>query len=197
MKFLVVHAHPDPASFNHELCASVLRGLRAAGHDVELLDLYAEGFEARMSTDERRSYELDPTPSDPLVQRSIELVTTSQGLVFVYPTWWFGPPAILKGWLERVLIPGVSFTLDPRTNRVRPGLGHVRRVVGVSTYGAPRWNVWLMSDGGRRLILRCVRILAPRLRCRSRWLGLYGMDGATHEQRAAFVERVETAMAKL
>lgn len=196
MRWLVVHAHPDPVSFNATLCRTTVEALRGAGHDVAVLDLYAEGWEARMSAEERRAYETEEPVLDDAVRRSIELVRSSQGLAFVYPTWWYGPPAILKGWLERVLVPGVSFTLDPGTNKLRPGLGHVRRVVGVTTYGSPRWNVWLMADGGRRIVIRCVRILAPRLRCRTRWLGLYDMDVATDAERVAFVERVAKVMAK-
>ena len=53
--------------------------------------------------------------------------------MFVYPTWWSGLPAILKGWLERVMVPGVGFTFDSRTGKVKPGLTHVRRIVGIST----------------------------------------------------------------
>jgi hypothetical protein len=75
------------------------------------------------------------TRSSPNTPRSC---SARRALVFVYPTWWSGLPAILKGWLERVLVPGVGFVLDERTNKVRPGLGQVRHLVGISTYGSPR-----------------------------------------------------------
>lgn len=197
MRYLVVHAHPSPSSFSRALCDRAVAALTAAGHDVELIDLYAERFEARLSREERLSYESDEPILDPQIRRYADLVLGCAGLVFIYPTWWSGAPAILKGWLERVLVPGVSFTLDPLTHKVQPGFGHVRRIVGITTYGSPRWNVWLMADGGRRLILRCVRILAPRLRCRSRWLALYDVDRSTDEQRQAFLQRVEKTMAAL
>ena len=106
-------------------------------------------------------------------------------------------PAMLKGWLERVLVTGVSFTLDPKTGKVKPNLQQIIRVVGISTYGSPRWAIFGFNDAGRRLVTRCVRLLGHRFRCRSKWLGLYNLDRCTNDDRAAFVERVRTEMAAL
>ena len=79
-------------------------------------------------------------------------------LVFVYPTWWSGLPAILKGWLERVMVPGVGVPLRRATGKVKPGLGHVRTIVGISTYGSPRAYVRLVNDNGRRILTRALRM---------------------------------------
>lgn len=197
VRFLVVHGHPDPNSFNRALCDAVVEGLEAAGHEVNLIDLYADQFDARMSLAERAAYE-GPSPIlDPMVERYAGLVKSCEGLVFVYPTWWWGPPAILKGFLDRVLVPGVSFSLDPKTNKVVPGLAHVRRIVGVSTYGSSWASMRLFNDAGRRLVMRCVRALAPILRCRTTWLALYRLDHATPERREAFVAKVRQRMGRL
>ena len=106
------------------------------------------------------------------------VVRSASTLVFVYPTWWFGVPAVMKGWLERVLVPGVAFTLDPETKKVRRNMGHVRRIVGVTTYGSSPLAVHLAGDGGRRTLGRTLRLVAHPL-ARTTWLGLYGMDTAT------------------
>ena len=136
-----------------------------------------------------------PTPIlSAQIERYADLVRRAQGLVFVYPTWWWGLPAIMKGWLERVLVPGVSFVLDPKTNKVKPGLGQLRHVVGISTYGSSRMSMWLFNDAGRRNVLRCVRVLAPPLRCRSTWLGMYSLDKSTPAQRDAFLNGVRSSM---
>lgn len=190
LRYLVVFAHPDPDSFSAALCAAAVKGLRAAGHHVDLIDLYAEDFDPRLSHDERVAYE-SPTPMlSAQVVRYAELVREAQGLVFVYPTWWWGMPAILKGWLDRVLVPGVSFVLDPVTNKVKPGLGQLRHVAGISTYGSSRTAMRIFNDGGRRNVLRCVRALAPPMRCRSSWLGLYGLDRSSAAGRTTFLEKV-------
>ncbi len=138
-----------------------------------------------------------PEPiSDPLVAEHARLVQRASTIVFVYPTWWSGLPAIMKGWLERVLVPGVGFVLDERTNKVRPGLGQMRRIVGISTYGSPRSYVRLVNDNGRRIISRALR-MSCGLRVRVSWLGLYAIDTATAAQRQAFLARVEQKMATM
>ena len=193
MRYLVVFAHPDAESFSAALCRNAVDGLREAGHHVDLIDLYAEDFEPRMATAERRAYESETPILSAQIERYAGLVRQAQGLVFVYPTWWWGLPAIMKGWLERVLVPGVSFVLDPRTNKVKRGLGQIRHVVGISTYGSSHTSMLLFNDAGRRNVLRCVRVLAP-VRCRTTWLGMYSLDRATAAQREAFLTGVRTEM---
>ncbi len=194
LRYLVVFAHPDPDSFSAALCAAAVSALREAGHHVDLIDLYAEDFDPRMTTDERRAYE-SPTPIlSSQVDAYARLVRDAEGLVFVYPTWWWGLPAMLKGWLDRVLVPGVSFVLDPTTNKVKPGLGQLRHVVGITTYGSSRLSMRVFNDSGRRNIMRCVRVLAHPVRCRSTWLGMYALDRSTASQREAFVHDVATSL---
>lgn len=195
MRALVVVAHPSTDSFCHALADRAVAGLRAAGHDVTVLDLYAEGFRVAMSPDERAAYHGDEPILDPMVRLHADAVLVAEALVFVYPTWWSGLPAILKGWLERVLVPGVGFRFDDN-GKVRPGLGGVRHLVGISTYGSPRWYVRFVNDNGRRTITRALR-LSCGFRVRSRWNGLYAIDTSTEAERAEFAARVESRMAGL
>ena len=136
MRALVVYAHPSPDSLTHALYEAARTALAAAGHEVVGLDLYAEELVPAMSEAERRAYHSDQPILDPMVARHAALVRWADALIFVYPTWWMGLPAILKGWLERVFVPGVAFHLDPGTHRVISDLGSVRRVVGITTYGS-------------------------------------------------------------
>lgn len=117
-------------------------------------------------------------------------------LVFVYPTWWSSVPAIMKAWFERTLVMGTAFTLDPRTQRVRPGLTHVRHVVGVTTSGSPWWYIKAINDNGRRTIARTLRVACGR-RTKVAWHALYALDGQTHERRRAFITTVESSMAAI
>lgn len=207
MRAAVLIAHPDPGSFDHAVASRVERGLRRAGHDVEVLDLYALGFRAAMSTEEREAYHGDDPILDPMVQAHADLVRQVDIVVFVYPTWWSGLPAILKGWLERVLVPGVGFVFeetgatgggaDADTHgAVRPGLSNIRHLVGVSTYGSPRTYVRLVNDNGRRTITRALR-MSCGWKTKVSWHGLYAVDSSTPDQREAFASRVEDAMAGL
>jgi len=193
---LVVHAHPDPESYNSALRDATVRGLESAGHQVTVIDLYAEGFVPAMSAEERRSYETDHPISDPLVEHHAALLREADALVFVYPTWWFGLPAILKGWLERVFVPGVAFHLDEATNKVVSDLRHIRRLVGVTTSGSPQWQVRVLGDTGRWTVMRTTRVLTA-WRCKSTWLALGRLDGRTDDERRGFLARVEAKMGAL
>ncbi|WP_420450512.1 NAD(P)H-dependent oxidoreductase [Ilumatobacter sp.] len=196
MRAALVVAHPNPDSLTHALARRARTGLAAGGCDVEVLDLCAEGFRAAMTATERAAYHGERPVIDPVVERHVEVVTAVDALVFVYPTWWSGLPAVLKGWLERVMVPGVGFRFDERTGAVRPGLTDVRTIVGISTYGSPRWYVAAVNDNGRRTLTRALRMsCGPRTS--TRWLGLYGVDGTDRRTRLEFAARVERTLADL
>lgn len=196
MRAAVLLAHPNPDAFAHELARRAVAGLRAGGHHVELIDLYGVGFQAAMSTQERDAYHGDTPILDPLVRRHADLVRSVDALVFVYPTWWSGLPAILKGWLERVMVPGVGFRFDERSGKVRPALTNVRHLVGISTYGSPQWYVRAINDNGRRTLMRALRLACGR-RTSCRWSALYGLDTTSADQRADFAARVERELSEL
>ena len=196
MRALVVYAHPSPDSLTHAACERATAALTAAGHDVTCLDLYAEQVDAAMSEAERRAYHTAGPILDPTVAHHAELVRRAEALVFVYPTWWMGPPAVLKGWLDRVLVPGVAFHLDPLTHRVVSELRGIRRVVGVTTYGSSWMSVRFATDGGRRTLLRALRMLCAR-DCRTAWLALHSAERVTPADRSRFLDRVERRLARL
>ena len=195
MRVLVIHSHPVTDSFSGALRDSAIEGARAAGHDVRVLDLGAVSFNPVMSAEELRGYKaVTPAANEDLTVH-IDAVRWADVLVFVYPTWWSTLPAQLKGWLERVMRPGVAFVFD-EDNKVRPGLRQVRRIVGITTYGSKWPYVKLMKDSGRRTLLRALK-LNTSWRTRSKWIALYGIDGASEEKRTHFLAEVRRSMEKL
>ncbi|MPY92995.1 MAG: flavodoxin family protein [Acidimicrobiia bacterium] len=192
MRALVVWAHPQLDSFSGALCRTATSALERAGHDVEVLDLYRDGFDPVMSREEWQAYRRCESRLDEVTGAHAAAVAAAELLVFVYPTWWSGLPAILKGWLERVLVPGVAFEVVPGKG-IRPRLTDLRHLVGVSTYGATRPAILLQGDAGRRMVLRSLR-LSCGPRCRSTWLGLYDIERTTRAQRAAFLARVDAVL---
>jgi NAD(P)H dehydrogenase (quinone) len=161
---------------------------------VHALDLYAQGFDAVMTRAERLAYDAGDL-LEPQTREAAGLVRQATVLVVVYPTWWFGLPAILKGWLERVLVPGVAFTFDERTGKLRRGLHELRHIVGITTYGGSRAAKLLAADGGRRTLTRALRLSAHPL-ARTTWLGLHAMDTTTPADRLAFLDRVERTLVR-
>lgn len=200
MRCLVVHAHPDPESFSTALRERAVDALSGAGHEVEVIDLYRLGFDPCLTEAEHVDYfSVGLDHPDPMVADHIRSLKRAEMLVFVYPTWWSGLPAILKGWLDRTLLPEVAFTLTAGAGGkqvVTPNLVNVRRLVGITTYGSKRVDVRLLGDGGRRTINRTVRLVCAR-RCRTTWLGLHQLDTLSPEDRAEFLDRVGNKLAAI
>lgn len=194
MRVLYVYCHPLPESFHGAIRERALTGLARAGHEVDLLDLYAEGFEPVLAADERRRYHdlaLNRQGLEPMIARLQE----AQALVVQFPTWCFGPPAMLKGWLDRLLVPGVAFDLsDPA--EVRPLLGNLERLAGIVTYGRPWHAAWYMGDPPRKLVTRYLRWFAHP-RAKVRYHPLYHMNVASDARRRAFLARIERKLERL
>ena len=115
MRALVVYCHPDPASFTAAIRDLVLARLEDAGAETRLHDLYADEFAPGLSRAEWQGYLNSPENRAPVAQAADDL-DWCDTLIFVYPTWWYGLPALLKGWLDRVLLPDVAFLMPDGVN---------------------------------------------------------------------------------
>jgi NAD(P)H dehydrogenase (quinone) len=194
MRVLYLYCHPLPESFHAAIRTKALDGLRAAGHEIDLLDLYAEKFDPVLSEDARRNYH-DTSRNQAGLEDYVRRLKSADALVVQFPVWCFGMPAMLKGFLDRMIMPGVAFDISDAT-RVKPMLGNLKHVAGIVTYGRPRWTAFAMGDPPRKIVKRYLRWFADR-RARVDYHALYHMNVATAAQRAAFLEKVRAAMARL
>ena len=193
MKVLYVYCHPLPESFHAAIRAEALAGLKEAGHTVDLCDLYAEKFDpvmwrrraARLS----RSHARTSRASTDYVRRLRE----ADALICQFPVWSFGPPAMLKGWMDRLLMPGVAFDLS-NPNMAVPLLTNLKRIAGITTYGRPWWNALLVGNPPKKIMTRYM----PRFTGGAKvdYYPLYHMNVATDETRKAFMAKVRAAMAR-
>ncbi len=190
MKVLVLYAHPVETSFNAGLHRVVVERLTAAGHMVDDCDLYAENFDPRLTREERLDYHNPRAAADP-AGPYVERLLRSDALVLCYPVWNYGFPAILKGFFDRVFLPGVSFKLVD--GKVRPSLHNISKIAAITTYGGSRFRAALMGDPPRRLIKRMLRATvkpgAPVT-----YLAHYAMNLSTDQTRATFMARVAASM---
>ncbi len=196
MRALVVYCHPKADSFNAAVKDLVLQKLHAAGAEVRLSDLYARGFQPVLSTPEWEGYLTCPTNCHPVAQDVADLKWCDT-LIFVYPTWWYGLPAMLKGWLDRVMLPGVAYLMpDDVHKNIRPGLRHITRLGVFTTCGASRWLTWIIGAPGKRTMLRGVGFLcAPRKR--RVFAAHFLMDSSTDASRSSHLAQVARKMDRL
>lgn len=186
MQVLLVHAHPRADSFSSALNATVADALRNAGHAVELRDLYAEGFAPAMTAEERGRHHDIPRNLEGIADHVASL-QRAEALVLVYPTWWYGMPAMLKGWFDRIWVPGVAFNLG--AGPIEPLLTNIRHIAVVTTYGSPTWLLWYIGRLDRKLMGRGIARLCAK-RCTVEWLTLTRMDSRTRPECDGFREKV-------
>jgi len=190
MNILVLYAHPVETSFNAGLHRTIVARLSAAGHSVDDCDLYAEDFDPRLTRAERIGYHDQRSPAD-AVAGYVERLQRAEALVLSFPVWNYGYPAILKGFFDRVFLPGVSFKLVD--GKVRPTLHNIRKMAAVTTYGGSRFRAMLMGDPPRSIVKRMLRATikpgAP-----ISYLAHYSMNLSTDQTRNAFMAKVAAAM---
>jgi len=194
MLIQVVHCHPLVESYNHALFRAIVETLEQRGHQVIATDLYREGFDPVLSADERRSY--FETYAHDAVAGHVDALRRIDGIVFCFPQWWFGLPALLKGYFDRVWGPGIAFAHDRKGGRIRPLLTHVKLFGVVTSYGSPWWLVQLYAgDPARKMLMRALKPMCGRPR--SFYLAHYDMDRATPASRERFLQRVRARLAAI
>ena len=191
---LVVYCHPSRDSLAGAALTRVLTGLDAAEADHRLHDLYGDGFEPEFARDDHAAHMRPGT--DPSVRPYTDDLVWCDTLVFVYPTWWAGQPAMLKGWIDRVWVKGVAWDFPDSAGRVVPLLSNIRRLVVVTTHGSSKFVNALEGEGGKRTVSRSLRSMCHP-RARTHWIALYGVDTCNDERRTTFLDRVERRTTRL
>ena len=190
MRFLVLFCHPSQKSFSAALYNSTCTALQKAGHEIRKINLYKENFDPKLSLDEWNSY-LDETHKNiKNLKQHVESLLWAEGLIFIFPTWMYGPPALLKGWLERVWLPDVAFEISSGKQNIPKGkLKHIRRFCVVTTSGSPRWWLWFIGNPGKSMLFKGYRILFNKF-CKYKWLQLHDMNHSTSVDRKKFLDKV-------
>jgi putative NADPH-quinone reductase len=195
VKAYVVYCHPDADSFTAAVCERVVTALRDSGNEVRMTDLYADGFEPALSLQEHIDY-LAPSHRAAEISPYIDNLRWCDALVFVYPTWWSGQPAMLTGWLDRVLLRGVAWDMTDGGTTITAKLTNVRRLVTITSHGSSKFLNVVEGESGRRVIGRAVRALCHRF-ARTTWLAMYNIDRSTNADRLAFLDRVDRRIRRL
>ncbi len=108
MKISIILAHPNPGSFNHAIAETAVLCLHTNGHEVIVHDLCAENFDPVMTGEEVQG----APPSDPVIKAHCDEIAKADGIIIVHPNWWGQPPAILKGWIDRVLRENIAYRFE-------------------------------------------------------------------------------------
>ncbi len=179
MRAMVTIAHPWPKSFNFAVLARVVEALEAEGHEADVLDIYRDGFNPVLSEQELASYAQGKI-LDPKVLDYQERIRRAEHLLYIFPIWWEGMPALLKGFFDKVFTPGFAFTEEDFS----PLLTHIKSGTAITTMGAPEAKY---TEIEKSFLEGTLGVCGVQ---RTRWLKFVDIPNSTHEQRAAWLDDV-------
>ena len=173
---LIVYAHPVPDSYTSAIHDRVCAGLNASVCSFDTIDLYREEFDPCITAAELAG----EARHDSVIDDHLARVAAADALVFVHPTWWGSQPAIVKGWLDRLLC----------RSSASPSFRGIKKLVVVSSHGSGKIRNAFQGVPGKRITFRLLRARCHPM-ARSTFIGFYGNDTATPSERTAFLDRVE------
>jgi NAD(P)H dehydrogenase (quinone) len=193
MKFSLILAHPGPSSFNHAIAETARQTLVRNGHTVFFHDLYAESFDPVLPAHEISEGAALPAE----IARHCAEIATADGIIVVHPNWWGQPPAILKGWIDRVIRPGVAYEfLDGNNGEGIPvGLLKAETAIVFNTSNTPHAReLSVFGDPLDALWRRCIFSLCGVPEFDRRMFGV--IVTSTPEQRAVWLNEVAETVSR-
>jgi NAD(P)H dehydrogenase (quinone) len=188
MRVLVLFAHPVETSFGAAVHQTLLSTLAKRGHEIDDCDLNAEGFDPVMTRQDRMEYH-DVSVNRTRVAPYVERLLAAEALAFSFPVWNMGFPAILKGFIDKVFLPGVSFNLSDNGDYT-PTLRNIKKLGVACTYGGARLHTFLAGDPCRRFITRSLRVTCG-LGATCDYVALHDMNHSRADKREAFLREIE------
>ncbi len=195
MNCLVVIAHPAPDSLCHAMANAAIKALTDAGHEVVIEDLYRSGFSPALTLAERQSYYAASFDAGAITGQA-ERLLSAEALILVFPTWWFGVPAILKGWFDRVWAPGIAYDHAGDLGAIRPRLHKLRRALAITSLGSPWWVDRLVMWQPVRRILGTALLGTCAPACKFEMLSLYKAEKLDPRQVQTFCTRIQRVLAR-
>src|SRR3954470_3616384 len=193
MRCLIVVVHPLEQSLCQSLATIAREALTKAGHEVDVADLYGENFSPVMTAEERTAHNASPDNSGPEARR----LASAEALVLVFPTWWYGFPAVLKGWFDRVWLPGLAFDIAPKNSALIPRLTGLKHFIAITTLGSPRWVDWFVLRQPVKHILKHALAGTCAPRARFRYLAMHSADAVSPARFEDFGASIRRSLANL
>lgn len=192
MNATLVYAHPNPRSFNHALLEQTVGQLQAAGATTHVRDLYALGFDPLLKPTDFEAFQQGAVPDD--IRAEQDYIRAADWLVFIYPTWWWDRPAILKGYIDRVFSYGFAFGVGPDL-AVLPLLTGKKSLV-LNTFGGPTEVQELAGNAGNLAAKSMTLGTLALCGIDTVYHALNGIAASTPESRAGLLHDVEQLVAR-
>ncbi len=193
MKCLIVTTHPLSDSLCKQLSKHVENKLVQSGHEVTIEDLYDEEFQPALTVKERKTYYgVDYDYSS--VKEQVRRLQDTEALLLIFPTWWFGFPAMLKGWFDRVWGPGIAYDHANDFGPIKPGLNNLKKVLVITTLGAPWWIDRLVLLQPVKRILKYALLGACAKNSKLQFFSLYNSENLDKNKISEFKRKIDKTL---
>jgi len=189
MRIVIVFNHPNEGSYCNAILQSVTRGLQKANHEVDLMHLDNDGFNPAMSKADLKAF-VDHEPVDPQVMDYNNRLKKADHLIFIFPIWWDIMPATTKGFVDRVLSPGVVYDHHPRGFGLVPLLKNLKSITVITTMNKPQiMYSLLIGNLIRKVMLKSVfKTMGYK---NLAWISFTSVKSVTHEKRVKWLTNLE------
>ncbi len=195
MKTVIVFNHPYEGSYCNAVLDSVTRGLRTANHDIDLIYLDKDGFNPVMTAEDLKAFR-DKKPIDPKVIEYKNRLEKADHVVFIFPIWWELMPAMMKGFIDKVIFPGVAYDYVNGSNtKMKPLLTNIKGVTVVTTMNTPRVLYRLVFGNAVKKALMTGTFWKLGYKNR-KWISFNMVKQVSDEKRKLWLEQIEKTFAK-
>ncbi|AMR09444.1 NAD(P)H-dependent oxidoreductase [Bacillus sp. FSL W8-0445] len=189
MQTAVIYAHPNPNSFNGAILNQVIKALEDGKHFYDVIDLYRDRFDPVLLFDEKKRR--SDMKRDPETAEYRRIVKNADHLIFIYPLWWGGMPAIMKGFIDRVFAAGEAYTYQ---GKLPKGLLKARTASVYYTADAPSWYLRFWQRDADWVTVKDVMLKFCGVR-RVKRLLFAGVKDSSEEKRTQWLDRVYRSIA--
>jgi len=195
MKVLIVFNHPYEGSYCNAILSSVTKGLQQVNHEVDVINLDKEGFNPVMNSSDLKAFR-DKQPMDPKVLEYKNRLEQADRLVFIFPIWWELMPAMMKGFIDKVIFPGVAYDYVNGSNtRMKPLLTNIKGVTVITTMNTPRILYRIIF--GNTIQKALMRGTFWKLGYKNRkWISFNMVKQVSDEKRKSWLLKLEKTFAK-
>lgn len=192
MKTTIIYAHPSRDSFNHSLLTTIKSEMERRRTDFEVIDLHQDNFNPVYSAAEFANFAAG-NALDPLIKKYQDILLNTDQLVFVFPIWWNDVPAIIKGFIDKVMLKGYAYEINA-SGAIHGKMTHIKATLIVTTSGAP--TVYIKTFAGNGIQEIFIDATLKQLGFKDvRWHNFGGIDHATKEQLEQYLQEVQALLA--
>lgn len=196
MKVVIVFNHPYNGSFCNAILGAVTKGLQKGNHEIDLIHLDNDNFNPVMTAADLKAFR-DKKPVDPKVMEYDNRIKTADHLIFIFPIWWELMPALKKGFVDKVIFPGIAYNYKDASNTyMKPLWTNLKGVTMITTMNTPNWLYWVLFGNAvkKAMLLGTFWKMGYKNR---KWMSFNQVKMVSQEKRAKWLSDIEHNFSKL